>query len=755
MKYNAKKRATLRPGIAVLFLTAHIIAPIDAFGVLPACTDSGYHAPCWKFREGPGCEGEDESDSAQASTPGFWSGQLPGSQPGSRGGCASCNSHGMPQYWIAESFLNLRLEDVPLGYSPAIGPKVFFHLSYRQRGVVPEEDSYFSVGTNWSCSFRAYVFDHAGGIRLHRNGAGFLDYADGVPHFRDGSVMRIQTPGASYVLERPNGAKDYFQSSFTAGSGQTLYFLTQRVDPAGNALTFTYTNNNGVFQLATVTDADGKITKLYYENGSFPNRITKVVDPFLRTNRLAFDHQGYLTNITDVEGLSSGFIYDTGTASHRGWITNMVTPYGSTAFRFGGSDVDSDGYGSSGVNRFVEVTLPTGGKELYLFRKDCSAFMSNTEATAPSTSPFANTFDDQTQSTNNTFYWSPLQYAQLWTANPDNFVATNYVAARMRHWLVDNPVNKEVSETLAFERAPSQDGSTPGQYTWFDHPDKSAGEVYTGSSKLPSMVALTLPDSNTRFTRLTRNSIGAVTNAVSTYTAPSGSVALRTNRMIYASNEIDLKQHIGPNNEQVVSNYFNNVYHQADASYDALFQETRYTYNAARQLIKVVHPTGLTTTNIFLSSADGVVRLAKTIDLEIGRSNSFTYAKGLVDSHTDARGLTTTNYWDNLQRLTGIKYPDGTTISNRYTVGTGYAGGSGSLTRSPKDCRDQCQCGGHALRLLRLRRVGGRDQRLEHARATIHALWLRQARKPSLRLQCRRLQCDQLVRFIGTRDCHR
>jgi hypothetical protein len=31
---------------------------------------------------------------------------------------------------------------------------------------------YFSVGTNWSFSLRAYVLDHNGGVRLHRGGAG-------------------------------------------------------------------------------------------------------------------------------------------------------------------------------------------------------------------------------------------------------------------------------------------------------------------------------------------------------------------------------------------------------------------------------------------------------------------------------------------------------------------------------------------------------------------------------------------------------
>src|SRR5262245_57998973 len=45
---------------------------------------------------------------------------------------------GMPQWWVQEPTINLRLEDEPLGYTPALGPRVSFGLSYRQRGVVPE-----------------------------------------------------------------------------------------------------------------------------------------------------------------------------------------------------------------------------------------------------------------------------------------------------------------------------------------------------------------------------------------------------------------------------------------------------------------------------------------------------------------------------------------------------------------------------------------------------------------------------------------
>ncbi|HEX5218421.1 MAG TPA: hypothetical protein VFZ59_02550 [Verrucomicrobiae bacterium] len=61
-------------------------------------------------------------------------------------------------------------------------------------------------------------------------------------------------------------------------------------------------------------------------------------------------------------------------------------------------------------------------------------------------------------------------------------------------------------------------------------------------------------------------------------------------------------------------------------------------------------------------------RLDKTIDVEIKRTNSYTYSGDLVFSHTDERGLTATNYWDGLSRLTGRKYPDTTTTSNIYTA---------------------------------------------------------------------------------------
>jgi YD repeat-containing protein len=68
-----------------------------------------------------------------------------------------------------------------------------------------------------------------------------------------------------------------------------------------------------------VVDGDGLTNTISYvtNNPYSANLISQVVVPFNRTASFTYDSQGRLTNITDVAGLSSGFvrefstIYDT------------------------------------------------------------------------------------------------------------------------------------------------------------------------------------------------------------------------------------------------------------------------------------------------------------------------------------------------------------------------------------------------------------------------------------------------------------
>ena len=87
------------------------------------------------------------------------------------------------------------------------------------------------------------------------------------------------------------------------------------------------------------------------------------------------------------------------------------------------------------------------------------------------------------------------------------------------------------------------------------------------------------------------------------------------------------------------------------------------TYTGYGKVASTKSVAGLTTTNIY--DASGF--LARTIDLEINRTNSFGYtSNGLIGALTNALGLNVAATWDNLLRLTSIQFPDGTYVSNSF-----------------------------------------------------------------------------------------
>src|SRR5205085_900309 len=86
--------------------------------------------------------------------------------------------------------------------------------------------------------------------------------------------------------------------------------------------------------------------------------------------------------------------------------------------------------------------------------------------------------------------------------------------------------------------------------------------------------------------------------------------------------------------------------HQILTNFNAINEQTAYTYNSTQQLTSITMPTGLILTNIY--GADGY--LAQQAALGIA-TNSFTWASGRIQTRTDPRGLTVTETWDNLQRL--------------------------------------------------------------------------------------------------------
>jgi YD repeat-containing protein len=150
------------------------------------------------------------------------------------------------------------------------------------------------------------------------------------PNLSSPTARRLKQDGSVEVYAQSDGATAF----------PRRVFLSQVIDPQGNAVTLNY---DGTGRLASLTDATGRHTTFSYDSPGRPLLISKITDPFGRSARLAYDDLCRLVSITDVIGLVSSFTYDAN------WLVNaMTTPYGTMTFAYTAP-------GTSAPPRFVEV----------------------------------------------------------------------------------------------------------------------------------------------------------------------------------------------------------------------------------------------------------------------------------------------------------------------------------------------------------------------------------------------------------------
>jgi len=579
-------------------------------------------------------------------------------------GC--CGAVGMPQWSVSEPFTTLWLHDEPLGYQPAVGPRVALQLAFKQHEVSTGIDpTIFSMGQKWNFSWLSYVsFDS--------NGTNVVLFPGGGQHaFPNGQDMLTNTrltgnTNSGFTVAYPDGSKDVYGFVLTNNSGTFLKaFMTEHWNSSSQRTVLNYASyypSSPVCRLLTIVDGDGQTNSISYvgSNAFSTNLISQVVDAYGRSNVMAYDANGLLTNITDVASISSGMTYDANQC-----VSSLTTPYGTTQFEV------ADPYGANGSpnGRSILVTQPDGGHQLYLYRDYAFGIPSSyASGELPVTTPYSNTLDNSDMQLRNTFYWGPRQYAALSTTNMQVFTTNDMRKARMKHWLLSDPAT--VGQTVSMVRDPSPDGGgfVEGQKTWYDYAGKTNTE-YEGTQSQQLLLAGVLPDGTTSLTRTDRNPIGAVTSEVSSFSV-GPSTLLRTNSYVYSTNNVDLVSATNALGAQVLSNICNTT-HQVVTQYNALQERTVFTYNATQQVTSVTSFTGLITTNVY--NASGLV--AMTYDYAIiggssvfYRTNAYTYANSLVATATDPRGLTVTNTWDNLQRLRRVDFPDGSYVTNTYNA---------------------------------------------------------------------------------------
>lgn len=218
--------------------------------------------------------------------------------------------------------VSLLLSDSPVGYTPAVGPDVRVRFVYNQREAGhPAVFTFSNASPKWSMNFMSWVQDNPGApgqsVTHFVGGGGFISYSSPYTYNhstgafspnRQGQATLVRIPAAgplqSYELRESGGSKQVFAAADGSNSSPRRVFLTQIVDPLGNALVLSYDAQR---RLSTITDPAGRRTSFEYTVAQRPLLISRVVDPAGRAASLAYDSAGRLAAITDVAGLQSSF----------------------------------------------------------------------------------------------------------------------------------------------------------------------------------------------------------------------------------------------------------------------------------------------------------------------------------------------------------------------------------------------------------------------------------------------------------------
>jgi RHS repeat-associated protein len=554
-----------------------------------------------------------------------------------------CPTQGMAQYNFHALVMSLNIWDSPVGYTPPRGPSMNFKVTYNQREASqPAVFTYSNLGQKWTHDWLSYVKDDptapAANVLVATGGGGAEAYTFNTTTQtynvqRDSNTIltRFTSPSLRYERQYPNGAKDIYGLSDGATTFPRKIFLTQRVDPAGNAITFTYDVS---YRLVAATDALGQVTALSYElSGQSGDNllITKVTDPFGRFAKFDYSPSAprQLIKITDVIGITSQFVY-TGD-----FISAMTTPYGTTTFVMG----------ESGVDRWIEVTDPAGAKERAEFNSDANPNnIPDSEPVAPvGLQLIANYYLKY----RNTFYWNKKAVMEA---------GGDYTKARIWHWFHGSGGTSSVLES---EKNPLE------SRVWYQYPGQTGAQSDSGITvALPSKAARVLDDGKTQLSQYTYTATGLPTTVIQPALDGSGNpIAGRTLSYDYDPvNNVDLtkvRQTTGGSNE-TLSQFTYNSQHRPLTATDAAGQVATFTYNSSGQVLTETRVrNGASETTTWGYDANGYL-MSVTGPLP-GASVSFTYdGYGRVRTVTDSVGYALVYDYDNLDRVTKVTFPDRT-----------------------------------------------------------------------------------------------
>ena len=561
----------------------------------------------------------------------------PGPCDPSTDSCSACpDGMAVPQVYLLD--VSLSLTDKPAGYAPPVGPQVPFTVRYRQRdNQFSSTFNYSNFGPKWTFDWLAYIIDDPAtpqaDVTYYMRGGGnrtFTGFNATTQAFAYQVIDRTlltRTSGSSYQMLSPDGTLLVFGQS-DGGVAARRIFLTQVIDPAGQAVSLAY---DADLRLTTITDAIGQQTTLTYGNAADTFKVTTVTDPFGRSAVFGYSAAGQLTSITDTLGLVSAFSYDATTTD---LVTTLTTPYGVTTFT----------NAENGTTRSMEVLYPDGNRERVEFNQGTTLGIAGSDP--PATVPSGMATTNEYLYYRNTYHWDRQGCA---------YAYGDYTKARIYHWLHSADLQSPVG-ILESTKAPLE-----GR-VWYDYAGQttSNGSIVIGSTSRPTHIGRVLDDGSTQLYYREYNDFGNVTKAVDP--------VARTLSYRYDANGIDLLEtrQTRAGQSELIRQTTYNAQHQPLTSTDQAGQVTTFTYNARGQLATVTDPLGHTTS--YQYDAHGYLT-SLTGPLGATDTTAWTYdSSGRIKTLTDNGGYTVSYGYDAANRVTTITYPDATTQAFAYTL---------------------------------------------------------------------------------------
>lgn len=466
----------------------------------------------------------------------------------------------------------------------------------------------------------------------HFRGAAITRFGDGSAElrWRDGMIYAFNTAG--WLIEQRDRHNNRIQ--IIRDGAQRI---TEIRDPAGRALTFTYTTvrrGHDYFEvIASITDPVGRIVRYTYN--SFHNgRLASVIDPAGGVTQYTYGElspQPYYWNeglqaITDPRGItylrneydSAGRVVRQ-TLADGGTYTFQYTTAGQTITQ-------------------TQVTDPRGHVTTYRFNS--AQYVTQVDRPGPTT--YTTTYERETGTNKLTAVVDPLNRRTEYTYDANGNIATIKTP--------ENNTTTFIYEPTYNRLATITDALTPANVTTFAYDDVNRKTTMTDPEGKPTVIRYNTAGQPTSLTDPLLHVTGFGYDAQGNLTTTTDALGNTTTRYYDAvSRLIALSDPRGK-----LTRFAYDDLNRVTEIQDALGGLTRFTYDYNGNLLTVTDAKNQTTTYTY-----DEMDLLKTRKEALNRVEGYEYDKnGNVTQFTDRKNQVATFTFDALDRRTGATYPD-------------------------------------------------------------------------------------------------